>query len=180
MPDGGLFIPLVVEVRRERSFFGVPHRLEPNLNLDAELIAEAHPVEPLSVVPDTSVREVFALMKAQKTGSVIICSDGKVAGIFTERDALNLMAQGASLDAPISEVMITTPATLHADDTVGTAVKRMSEGGYRRLPVVDGEGRCVSFLKVSGIIRYLIEHFPQTVYNLPPEPSQVMQTREGA
>ena len=150
------------------------------MNLEAELISEAHPVEPLSVIPDTPVREVLALMKAQKTGSVIICRDGKLAGIFTERDALNLMAKDASLDVPISEIMISAPSTLSANDTVGTAVKIMSKGGYRRLPVVDGEGRPVTFVKVSGIVRYLIEHFPQTVYNLPPEPDQAMQTREGA
>jgi CBS domain-containing protein len=154
--------------------------VEPNLNLDAELIEEAHPIEPLSVVPETSVREVLSLMKAQKTGSVIICQEGELSGIFTERDALNLMAKDASLDQPISAVMVTKPSTLRSDDTVGTAVKKMSKGGYRRLPVVDAEGRPVSFIKVSGIVRYLIEHFPQTVYNLPPEPDQAMQTREGA
>jgi hypothetical protein len=38
----------------------------------------------------------------------------------------------------------------------------------------------VGLLKVRGIVHYLVEHFPKTIYNLPPEPSMVTQQREGA
>jgi hypothetical protein len=56
----------------------------------------------------------------------------------------------------------------------------MSFGGYRRLPIVDDKGRPTGLLKVPGILHYLVEHFPNVVYNLPPTPHHSTQEREGA
>jgi CBS domain-containing protein len=70
--------------------------------------------------------------------------------------------------------------TILSSDTVGVAIAKMSSGGYRRLPLVDEENRPVGMLKVSGILRFLVEHFPKMVYTLPPSPHHRMQQREGA
>jgi len=65
-------------------------------------------------------------------------------------------------------------------DTVADAIRTMSQGGYRRVPVVDELGRPLGVIKVAHIVHYLVDFFPQTVYNLPPDPDAVMQQREGA
>jgi CBS domain-containing protein len=127
-----------------------------------------------------SVRDVFALLREQRRGSVCICQDGKLVGIFTERDALHLMADGRDLDVPICDVMTNQPATIAATDTVEAAIAKMSLGGYRRLPVLDAEGRPVGLLKAVAILHYLVQHFPKFVYNLPPHPDPAVQHREGA
>ena len=72
------------------------------------------------------------------------------------------------------------PVTLRGNDTVGKAIGLMSTGGFRRLPIVDGEGKIQGVLKVSGILHYLVEHFPKVVYTLPPAPHHKTVTREGA
>jgi CBS domain-containing protein len=56
----------------------------------------------------------------------------------------------------------------------------MQEGGYRHLPVVNEVGRPVGVLSVKQIVHYLVEHFPTTIYNLPPDPTVIPQEREGA
>ena len=56
----------------------------------------------------------------------------------------------------------------------------MAKGKCRRLPIVDVAGKLVGTVKVSGILHYFIEHFPEKVFNLPPEPNVVMPEREGA
>ena len=56
----------------------------------------------------------------------------------------------------------------------------MSAGGYRRLPIVTEQGELQGLLKVSNIMRYLVEHFPKTVYNQPPKAQAPQQDREGA
>ena len=56
---------------------------------------------------------------------------------------------------------------------------RMIEGGYRHLPVVH-DGLPQGILSVKRIVHYLVEHFPGTVYNLPPDPGMVHHEREGA
>jgi CBS domain-containing protein len=85
----------------------------------------------------------------------------------------------AELDGPIEAVMVSSPVTLSVEDTIGTAILRMSSGGYRRLPIVDRQGRAMGVLQVSGIVHYLVEHFPKMVYNLPPVPHPAMHDREG-
>lgn len=150
------------------------------LNLERDAVTLAHPAKPITVTPKTTVRDVFRQLREHRTGGVLICRDEVLLGIFTERDALRMMADGADLDAPIERVMVKDPVTLSSDDHVSDAVKCMSQGGYRRVPIVDDEGRPTGLVKVSGILHYLVEHFPETVYNLPPTPNSSPQTREGA
>ena len=65
--------------------------------------------------------------------------------------------------------MSSPPATIPATATVAEAIRTMAEGGYRHLPMVDAEGRPTGVVAVHGIVHYLVDHFPATVYNLPPE-----------
>jgi CBS domain-containing protein len=135
---------------------------------------------PLCVDSKLSTRAVLELLRRENRGCVCLCDGEKLVGIFTERDALHLMAQGADVDVPIETVMTRQPATVLATDTVEAAIAKMSLGGYRRLPVLDADGRPVGLLKVSAILHHLVQHFPKFVYNLPPEPGQTHQDREGA
>jgi hypothetical protein len=48
------------------------------------------------------------------------------------------------------------------------------------LPVVDVAGRPLGVLSVKRIVHYLVEHFPSTIYCLPPDPNVFPMEREGA
>ncbi len=150
------------------------------LNLNSETVNRAEPVKPLIVEPTATVGQVLRLLKEHKTGCVLICRDQVLEGIFTERDALKLMAQRADWDTPIQQVMIRNPVTLSSTSTVGQAIGKMAAGGYRRMPIVDQQNRPLGLLKVSGILHYLVQHFPNVVYTLPPKPHYVNPQREGA
>jgi CBS domain-containing protein len=168
-------------------------RVEFQLNLDAETVAQAYPREPNCVEPTATVREVLALMKEKKAGAVLVCDprqDGRLVGVFTERDALRLMASGfgggngdehaGGLDVPIERVMTASPTTLASTDTVGRAITMMSAGGYRRLPIADASGTPKGIVEAAGILHYLADHFPKVIFTLPPSPHHATQTREGA
>ena len=150
------------------------------LRLDAESVEHAFPSDSLTVDPHTTVREVFLLLKDSNAGHVLVGQTDQIQGIFTERDALKLMAGGADLQIPVADVMSRDPVTLHIDDTVGKAITSMSHGGYRRLPIVDEASTPRGVLKSSGILHYLVQHFPAVIYNLPPQPHHKTQEREGA
>lgn len=150
------------------------------LNLRSETVEHSYPAQPSCFSPQATVREALEKMAAKNEAAVLICQDGKLTGIFTERDALKLMAQGGSFDIPLSEVMTRNPIALSRHDSVGSAITKMSQGGYRRLPVVDEQGRPLGLLGVDGILHYLVEHFPAVVHNLPPEPHHSTQSAEGA
>ncbi len=150
------------------------------LHLETETVEHCHPSKPICAAPDDPVSAVLQILKEARTGAAMVCLDGKLLGIFTERDALRFLADGTDLNKPVASVMIKDPATLRASDTVGHAIALMSAGGFRRLPIVDSEGRILGVLKVSNILRYLVEHFPKVVYTLPPEPHHRPADREGA
>lgn len=149
-------------------------------NLESETIGHVSSPDPACVDVGTSIRETLGLMKEKRRGAVLVCQDGKLAGIFTERDALKLMTPGADLDAGIETVMTANPETIGSSETVAMAIARMSRGGYRRLPIVDDDGQPQGFVKVAAILNFLVGHFPSLVYNLPPDPHHKTETREGA
>lgn len=150
------------------------------LHLETETVEHCYPSRPLCVRETDSVRSVIRQMQAERTGAAMVCRDEKLCGVFTERDALRMLAEGADLDVPVASVMVRQPVTVRRGDTVGRAIGLMSAGGFRRLPVVDEEGRLVGLLKVSGLLHYLVEHFPKVIYTLPPEPHHKTASREGA
>jgi CBS domain-containing protein len=150
------------------------------LSLDSEGVGSAYPDQTLAATADDTVGNVMQLLRAQRTGAAVITDGDKLVGIFTERDALNLMAGGADFSRPVREFMSAKPATLPTAATVGDAIRVMSEGGYRHLPIVDTAGKPGGVVAVHGIVRYLVDHFPETVYNLPPDPKSVTREREGA
>lgn len=157
------------------------------LSLNTESVSAAYPDEPTFVTPTAPLGDVIQLFGAQQTGSVLVCEDGsKLLGIFTERDALKCMAavsngsQPELMSQPVSEVMSTELTTLRSDTSVSEAIQLMSQGGFRHLPVVDETGTPVGMENVYGIVHFLVDHFPQTIYNLPPNPQAIPSEREGA
>lgn len=151
-----------------------------HLHLDTEHVQHVDFDQPICVEPSTAISEVFGLLRDSELGSVLVCESGKLAGVFTERDALRLLADDADVTQPIATQMTSEPVTTAATETVAEAIQKMAVGGYRRLPVVDEANAAVGLLRVEHILRYLVEHFPEAVYNLPPTTKHSMQSREGA
>ena len=150
------------------------------LNLNTETVDQCFPAEPLCLAPSVSMREALRQMREHNRGVVLVCESARIIGIFTERDALKMMAARASLDAPLRQFMTPDPVVLRATDMVGRAIAMMAHGGYRRLPIVDDQGRPTGIITAEGIMHYLAEHFPSMIYNLPPEPHYCTQQREGS
>lgn len=150
------------------------------LSLDSVLVGHVPCDEALTVPPTMSVRNVLALLQEKHADCVIILDAGKIIGIFTERDALRMMALAADLSVPITQAMTASPAVTRMRESLASVIQTMSRGGYRRLPVVDTPDSKIRLLKVAHILHYLAEHFPKIVYNLPPMPHQTASVREGA
>jgi CBS domain-containing protein len=150
-------------------------------NLKIDSVSRLHPTAPRQVTPSQTVADAVALMRRERVGCVLVCENERVLGIFTERDLMRrVLAAGEPLTQPVGAFMTPDPVAVHPKEPIGAAVQRMEEGGYRHLPVVDEDGRPVGVLSVKRIVHYLVEHFPGTIYNLPPDPGAVHLEREGA
>jgi CBS domain-containing protein len=150
-------------------------------NLKIDSVSRLHPTPPWYVSPSQSVADAVALMRRAETGCLLVCQDLRLVGIFTERDLMRrVLAPGKPLTVAVAECMTRDPVVVHPKEPIGAAVRRMEEGGYRHLPVVDDSGQPLGVLSVKRIVHYLVEHFPVIVYNLPPDPNAVPPQAEGA
>lgn len=90
----------------------------------------------------TTVRAACELMASKRIGALLIVEGDRIAGIFTERDALNKVLAGR-LDPDttmLAQVMVRDPQTIGADKPLAYALLMMADGGFRHVPVVDASG----------------------------------------
>lgn len=147
-------------------------------NLQRDLVSDAGGRPPLVFDPETSVREVIGALRHHQSGTAVVCEQQRPIGIFTERDAIRLIAAASDMSMPIRDVMISPVETIAQSASVSEAIRLMEQGGYRRLPIVDEHGVLVGLVRVTGIVHYFVDHFPETVLNLA-EPKGAAE-REGA
>ena len=100
------------------------------------IIQDQHPITASS---DITVAEAARLMKLHRIGAILIVDGGKLAGIFTERDALfRVLAEGRDPAAThVADVMTSNPSTIEPDRPFGHALLLMYEGEFRHVPVVE-------------------------------------------
>jgi CBS domain-containing protein len=133
----------------------------------------------VAVSPFTPLSQAIEAMKGDEGGCVIICDDGHVTGIFTERDLLTrVLDENVDLETPISKWMQTPVETLSSEATIGEAVRLMNERSFRNIPLVK-DGALVGSISVFDIITYLAECYPKVTMNLPPLPTLVADTVDG-
>ena len=107
-------------------------RIVPDLVRDQTLV---------SLPPSATVQDAARIMAERHIGAVLVAVDGRLRGIFTERDVLTrVVAAGLDPnDTALGGVMTPNPDTVAPNDSALEALRRMSGRGYRHLPVVDGE-----------------------------------------
>jgi CBS domain-containing protein len=135
---------------------------------------------PVVLDAETPVREVIRSMCDMRSGCALLTRDGKLAGIFTERDVLlRIVDNDDAMDRPVAEWMTPDPVTARETDPIHRALTRMSEGGFRNVPVTDDDGRVVGCIRHKDIVRYLVAHYAHHLLNLPSDPEQVCRSPEG-
>lgn len=130
--------------------------------------------------PDISLQKAMELMQANKSGYVVIASKKKVAGIFTEADlVMKVLDKDMDWNRPVSDFMTKEPPILAMTDSVGRAIDIMAETRCYHIPLVDENKDLANVISVRTLIRFLAEFYPAEIFNLPPNPGQIMETQEG-
>lgn len=129
------------------------------------------PAAPVCLPETATAGEAIAAMLARRRAGVLVVDEqGRLSGIFTERDVLTRVA-GPGLDpagTPLRVVMTPDPEALEPGARVAYAVHGMSVAGYRTLPVVDPDRRPVGVVTAGDVLRWLARLFPEAVLNLRP------------
>ena len=118
---------------------------------------------------EASAADSIRLMLDRHVGAVgVIDSEGRVAGIFTERDVLRKLSLTGRDPAatPVRELM-TTPVELATTSTgPGEALAIMLERHFRHLPVVNNSGKLLGLLSIRNLLEQRIGDLSQELDSL--------------
>jgi CBS domain-containing protein len=118
------------------------------------------PKQPVTVPAIASVGECVREMATRGFGCLLVEEDGRLAGVFTERDVLDKISGDLTLlNRPVSEFMTRDPVAISRHDSIAYAMHAMDIGGYRHLPIVDSEGKPNGIISVRDILRFLCVRF---------------------
>jgi CBS domain-containing protein len=104
----------------------------------------------------SSAGDAVRLMHEQATDCLLVVDEGRLVGIFTDRDAVLKIAGRRADSRPLTEVMTRDPVVLRHDDTVAVAINKMAVGGFRHIPIVE-DGRPTGVVSARDIFHHLAE-----------------------
>ena len=116
----------------------------------AQYVRDLMTANPVTLVPDTPVRQAAQAMRDQGIGDVLVVDGDQVRGIVTDRDiVVRGLADREDLSGcSLADVCSDDLVTATPDEDVDTAVTRMREKAVRRIPVVEG-GRAVGVFSLG-------------------------------
>ena len=116
----------------------------------------------VTVKPDESAQVAVARMLESGVGSVLVCEDNQLRGIFTERDVLRLAGDATDLrEVRVGDVMTTELLSIGPDDDVFAAARLMGEKRIRHLPVLQ-DGKILGVVGIRDVMRSLVERIWQS------------------
>jgi len=130
----------------------------------------------------TLIADAIRRMREKRIGSVLVTRNGLLAGIVTERDLMHRFVLGEMDPATtrVEQLMHPDPEHLTPEHPLAYALRAMSQGGFRHIPLVDEQGRPVGIISVRDIVDFLAEIFHEKVVTLPPTPgAAIAPKREG-
>jgi CBS domain-containing protein len=141
--------------------------------LVAATVGELAPRPHARVETDAPMWKVVEEMRAKGRGAVLVEEDGRLVGIFTERDLLNRVDHTDALwsHVVVKDVMTPHPMVARPADSLAEALRKLTEGRRRHLPIVDDGGKVTGLVSIRDILTYVAGKFPEEMMNLPPDPT---------
>jgi CBS domain-containing protein len=103
--------------------------------------------------PNVTVKETIGILHKKHIGCVVVIDDyKKCKGIFTERDAIRLVAKNVPLNQPLNNVMTKNVITVQEDSSINETRRIIYAHKIRHLPVVNSKGRLVGLLSVRDLL----------------------------
>src|SRR6185436_10922865 len=109
-----------------------------------------------------TVSHAARLMREHKIGALVVCEEGRLAGVFTERDALfRVTAEDRDAQSTLlRDVMTRDPQTIAPDKPLGHALHIMFEGGFRHVPVLEN-GKPIGMVSARDVLGPDLKEFAE-------------------
>lgn len=120
-----------------------------------------------SIGPQATVYQALELMADKNAGAVLVLENGKLTGIFTERDyARKVVLKGkTSKTTTVGELMTTEVLYISPDGTMEDCMALMTEKRTRHLPVMEN-GKLVGLVSIGDIVKAIISDREFTIREL--------------
>ena len=111
----------------------------------------------LTVASGDALGEVAQRMVERDVGAVLVMEGERLTGILTERDVLRAVAAGIQDTTVVSDWMTSDPETMSPDDTTQHAAVLMIHGGFRHMPLVEGDD-VVGMLSIRDLMKIVLDN----------------------
>ena len=120
-----------------------------------------------NIAPQATVYEALQLMSEKEVGAILVLEEGKVIGIFTERDyARKLILKGKfSKDTEVRELMTQEVLYVEPHDTIEDCMVLMTNKRVRHLPVLDN-GQLTGIVSLGDMVKHIISEQESTIAQL--------------
>jgi len=122
----------------------------------------------VSVGPDDSVLTALTLLAQHKIGALLVLEQGRLVGIFSERDyARKIILKGkASKDTPVRDIMSDKISCVSLSQTVEECMALMTDKHVRHLPVLGADGEVMGILSIGDLVKETISEQKFTIEQL--------------
>jgi CBS domain-containing protein len=110
----------------------------------------------VSVDSGLSLETAAEQMNGRRVGAALVFEGERIVGIVTERDVLRAVAEGRIEGTTVADWMTRHPETIEPTDTTSTAATLMIHGGFRHLPVLEGE-RVVGIVSIRDLMKVVLD-----------------------
>ncbi|MEO6681515.1 MAG: CBS domain-containing protein [Ginsengibacter sp.] len=120
-----------------------------------------------TISPDSSVYAGLETLQEKNLGGLVVVEDGKLIGVFTERDyARKVILKGrASKGTLVRDIMDSNPVYVNPDYTLDDCMQLMTNKFIRHLPVMEN-GALVGIISIGDIVKYIISEKDFIIENL--------------
>jgi CBS domain-containing protein len=107
----------------------------------------------ITASPSIHVKKIIETLYKKHIGCVVcVDEENKCIGIFTERDAIRLLAENVELDQPLGNVMTKSVITIEEDSSINEVRRTIQTHSIRHLPVVNKEDKLAGLLSVRALL----------------------------
>lgn len=139
------------------------------------LVRDVMTPAPASCLPESLLREVAELMVEHDCGAIPVAeaASGKVVGIVTDRDIVSrTLAKGRNpLELHARDSMSSPVVTVAPETDAKVCTDLMAQHQVRRMPVVDGDGRCCGIVAQADVARKTDEEMKAELVETVSEPN---------
>jgi CBS domain-containing protein len=125
----------------------------------SEVLARKPSGAVVTVTPETTIRQLLAVLADHNIGACVVCSDRAIEGIVSERDVVRrLHADGpaVAVENTVGAIMTTDVTVCAPSDPVEHILGVMTERRIRHLPVVE-DGRLVGIVSIGDLVKHRID-----------------------